>query len=256
MIMRIRPSVLCVLAALFISGCAALDQEKADGLIRDVNNLKASLQETTSRVEHLNNKVSLLQERFERYEASNKERLPALPAGPPEGLRVVPLSDDAVIKAQDAKAKKAGELEPPQASVAVDKHKEETAETPETLYKKGHELYAAGNFPGARMVFLKIVDNYPADVRATNALYWAAETYYSERDFSNAIVRFKEVSQRYPDRNKAPDALLKIGLSYMETGDTDRAREYLEMVIKKYPGSEAADMAKKTVDKIAKKRSE
>lgn len=256
MIMRIRPSVLCVLAALFISGCAGLDREKADGLVRDVNNLKTSLQETNSRVEHLNNKLTLLQERVESYAASNKERPPALPAAPPEGLRVVPLSDDAVIKVQELKAKKAGELEPPPASVAAGKDKEETAETPEALYKKGHELYAAGNFSGARMVFLKIVDGYPAYVLADNALYWAAETYYSERDFGNAIARFKEVAQRYPDRNKAPDAVLKIGLSYIETGDTDRAREYLEMVIKKYPNSEAADMAKKTFDNMAKKRNE
>ncbi|MEK7772848.1 MAG: tol-pal system protein YbgF [Deltaproteobacteria bacterium] len=254
MIMGIRPSVLCVLAALLISGCAGLDREKADGLVRDVDNLKASLQETNSRVEHLNNRVNLLQEKVESYTASNKDVPPALPAAPPEGLRVVPLSDDAVIKAQDSKAKKAGE--PPPDSVAAGKDTEETAETPEALYKKGHELYAAGNFPGARMVFLKIVDGYPAYVLADNALYWAAETYYSERDFTNAIVRFKEVAQRYPDRNKAPDAVLKIGLSYIETGDTGMAREYLERVIKKYPGSEAADMAKKTFDDMAKKRNE
>ncbi|MBI5903902.1 MAG: tol-pal system protein YbgF [Deltaproteobacteria bacterium] len=250
MIMRFRPSILCVLAALSISGCAGIDRDKADSLVRDVDSLKTSLVETNSRIERLNTKLSLLQEKVERNEAAGKERLSAMPAVPPEGLRVVPLGDDGATKARDAKASSA-EGAGPQAPAGAD-----SGEAPDALYRKGHELLAAGNLAGARMVFLKIADRFPDYVLVDNALYWAAETYYTERDFTRAIAGFKEVERKYPDRNKAPDAVLKIGLAYMETGDIERARDYLDKVIKKYPGSEAADTAKKTVDKMADKRVE
>ncbi|MBI5826417.1 MAG: tol-pal system protein YbgF [Deltaproteobacteria bacterium] len=252
--MRFRPSILCVLAALSISGCAALDREKADSLVRDVDNLKTSLVDTNSRIERLSTKLSLLQEKVEQYEAAGKERLSAMPAAPPEGLRVVPLGDDAATKAQDAKASSA-EGPGPQSPAGADSGKE-AAQTPDALYRKGHEFLAAGNLAGARMVFLKIADRFPDYVLVDNALYWAAETYYTERDFTRAIAGFKEVERKYPNRNKAPDAVLKIGLAYMETGDIERGREYLDKVMKKYPGSEAADTAKKTVDKMADKRVE
>lgn len=250
--MTFRPLILCVLAALSISGCAALDREQADGLIRDVGSLKTSLVETNSKVERLSTKLSLLQDKVERYEAEGKERQGALPSVPPEGLRVVPLGDDAVTRGRDAKATGAEGVGP----AAPDSGKKAALDAPDALYRKGHELLAAGNLAGARMVFMKIADRFPDYVLVDNALYWAAETYYSERDFTRAIAGFKEVEQRYPDRNKAPDAVLKIGLAYLETGDIVRAREYLDRVMKKYPGSEAADTAKKTVDRMADKRAE
>lgn len=253
--MRFRPSILCVLAALSISGCAALDRDKADSLVRDVDNLKTSLVDTNSRIERLNTKLTLLQDKVERYEAASKERPSALPAAPPEGLRVVPLGDDSATRDRDAKASSADGADQ-RAPAAPDSGRKDALEAPDALYKKGHELLAAGNLAGARMVFLKIADRFPDYVLVDNALYWAAETYYSERDFTRAIAGFKDVERKYPDRNKAPDAVLKIGLAYMETGDIERAREYLDKVIKKYPGSEAADTAKKTVDKTADKRAE
>ncbi len=252
--MRFAPSILCVLAVLSISGCATLDREQADSLVRDVGNLKTSLAETNTRIERLDTKLSLLQDKVERYEAAGKERLSAMPATPPEGLRVVPLGDDGAARAMDAKAPGA-EGAKPQAQ-APDSGKKEALEAPDALYGKGHELLAAGNLAGARMVFLKIADRFPDYVLVDNALYWAAETYYSERDFTRAIAGFKEVERKYPDRNKAPDAVLKIGLAYIETGDIGKAREHLDKVMKKYPGSEAADVAKKTVDKMAGKRGE
>lgn len=255
--MRFRPLILCVLAALSISGCAALDREKADSLVRDVDNLKASLVDANSRIEGLNAKLTLLQDKVERYEAAGKERPSPLPAAPPEGLRVVPLGDDPVVKARDgAMASSAGGAGPRSPEAVDGGGRKEALEAPDALYRKAHELLAAGNLAGARMVFLKIADVFPDYVLVDNALYWAAETYYSERDFIRAIAGFKEVELKYPNRNKAPDAVLKIGLAYMETGDIERGREYLDKVMKKYPGSEAADTAKKTVDRMADKRVE
>lgn len=246
--MKLKPLALFLLFPVLASGCATIEKDKLDELSRQVTGLKASLDDTNSRIEHLNNKFGLLQEKVEASLVKKEE------AVPPEGLKVVPLGEDQV-KAEDIKQKPA-ERQPapahePQAQAGPGP---KTGEAPEALYNRGHELYIANRFPDARKVFLSLVRENPNHPLADNALYWAGETYYSEKDFESAISKFREVAEKYPRENKTPDAIYKAGLACVELGDNQRAREYFDRVITRYPESEAAAKAGKALEKTGDRK--
>lgn len=231
-------------------GCAGVN-DKNDLMARRVGELKASLSETNSRVDDLNNKFMLL---LEKVEASKNdiEKLNAVSPSAPEGLKVVSLGDEAEHKkAVDADAKKEEKPEAPvKAPSSLKTGKAAKAETPEALYGRGQDLVMAGRFEEARGVFRGLVKGFPASDLADNALYWEGETYYSEKDFYKAADKFMEVPKKYPAGNKAPDAFLKAAFSYLEINNDSMAKEILERLVKAYPGSEAADRAKKTMERL------
>jgi tol-pal system protein YbgF len=186
--------------------------------------LKKSVDETNIRLDELNNKFLLLQEKV----VANTQKLNAkgTQVVPPKGLKVIKL------KEEEAEAK-------------------ETPPNPEGLYGLGQDLFIAGRYEKAREVFSNLVERFPAHGLADNALYWVGESYYSEKDYDQALIKFKEVVDRYPDENKAPDSLLKVGYSYIELEDMEKGADVLKRLLKDYPESEAADKAGKKLREIS-----
>ena len=78
---------------------------------------------------------------------------------------------------------------------------------------------------------------------------WIGNAHYALRDFKSAILAQQKVVQSWPDNAKAPDALLNIASSYLESGDQKTARETLQQLIKRYPTSPAAEQAKQRLAK-------
>lgn len=242
---KLKPIILYSFLTASLMGCAGVNA-KTDIMARQIDELKASLNETNTRVDDLNNKFMLLLEKVEASK-SDIEKLNTASPAPPEGLKVVSLGTEGEKKAGDYGAKKEDGAAP---FVQAQPVKEAKASTPETLYNRGQDLFLAGRFNEARGVFQALVKSFPSSDLADNALYWEGETYYSEKDFYKAADKFMEVPEKYPAGNKAPDAFLKAGFSYLEVYSGAKAKELFDRLIKAYPGSEAADKAKKAIAKL------
>ncbi len=215
---------------LILFGCATVDERELLPLTEELQivELKKSIAETKVRLEELNNKFLLLQEKV----AANTEQLEDLSGKvttvvPPEGLKVIKLKEEEAVE---------GKAEP----------------NPEALYSLGQDLFIAGKYERAIEVLSSLAEKFPGHGLADNALYWMGESYYSLRDFEGALVNFQHVVDRYPEGNKAPDAMLKLGYSYMELNEVENGSKVLKRILIEYPESEAAIKARKRLEEIPK----
>lgn len=259
--MRIYRFMTCAALAALVSGCAgfATKEEHAE-LRKKVDELRGNLADTNAKLEELNNKSSLLREKFEEQRAK-VDRLSSSPSVP-AGLKVVTLGETGASRSAEEALPKRSQLplgpEPaaPAKAAAAKSAPEgfnqgkEPQRDPVALYNRGQDLFMAGKFNEAREVFSGITDSFPSSTLADNALYWIGESYYSERDFEKALEKFRQTAQLYPNENKAPDALLKAGLTLMEMNAPDKAKEEFEALVKRYPDSEAAVAAQKILKKV------
>ena len=273
--------ILLALMPAFIIGCASARKtdEAIQKLSNQIDGLRVSIDESRSRLDQLDAKFTILDQKVEASKSSI-EKMTVVPDAPPAGLSVVKLSGDEPAAAnvqapavpkkekprvapEPAKARVQAKASPrverdetarvqalreaPRAGSTAKTKLNQKAQTPEEMYSRAQGYYSAGDYGPARALFLELAREYPNDALADNALYWAGETYYNEKDFHNALLRFKEVAQKYPSQNKAPDALLKAGYSSIEVKDNAGARGYLAELVKKYPGSEAAEKARRVL---------
>ncbi len=244
--MTIKPFIpICLMGVLLANGCAIFSDEAREAEVKElgakVHNLKTALSETNTRVDDLDNRFRLLHEKVQGGAAAPvSSTAPAAleqSAPPvPEGLKVVSLPEEA---------------QKSQAPSAAKPLKAEKQEKPEAMYDRAQDLFIAGRYNDAREAFLNFAAQYGAHGLADNALYWAGETYYSEKEFDKALQLFLEAVGKYPAGNKAPDSLLKAAYSYLELNKEDKAREIFEQLVKRYPDSQAAGLAKRTLQKPA-----
>jgi tol-pal system protein YbgF len=213
-------------------GCATVEEKEPLPVKEELHivEIKKSIAETNIRIDELNNKFLLLQEKV----VTNTEKIEKLNAQiatvePPENLKVIRLKEKEVKK-------------------------ESATETPdpEGLYSHGQDLFINGEYEKARKVFSNLVEMFPGHNLADNALYWMGESHYAARDYEQALAKFKELVDRYPEENKAPDAMLKLGYTYIELEAMERGTNVLKRLIRDYPGSAAADKARKRLEKIPK----
>lgn len=246
-----------------MAGCATLTDKDKDALSYQINEMKASLNETNARVDELSNKFILLHEKI-TTSRTDIEKLQDVSFRMPEGLKVVPVSDE--VEPQGAKPSAVpvkpaavvldGAAEPKAPVAWPIKGKDKAAAVvsrvgaPEAMYNKGQDIFIAGKYDEARKVFADFVKSFPDHNLADNALYWVGESYYSERAFDQAIASFKEVVARYPKENKAPDALLKAGYAYLEMKQPNKAKEAFLAVVKQYGETDAAVKAKKMLEML------
>ncbi len=231
---------LLLLLLLVISGCADTmgKNEALTQLQQDVEELKDRDTRIEARLDELNNKIFLLQDKIE---ATGKElkslKSMAVPIKPPEELEVVK------VRPEDK-----GGVSRPASREKERPHKPKIS--PEKLYQKGYSAYLQGRLKDARDAFRRFVKEFPHHPLADNAQYWIGETYYTEKDFENALKEFAKVVDNFPQSNKAPDALLKVAFSFIEMGDRMGAKEALEKLIDTYPGTEATRAGKKRLSEL------
>jgi tol-pal system protein YbgF len=121
-------------------------------------------------------------------------------------------------------------------------------------YKAAYNMFAAEKYKEARQMFGAFLKEFPNDELSDNAQFWTAETYYREKDFEGAIFEYEILLKKYPNSQKAPSALLKQGFSFIEMGDKKTGKTILEQLIERYPDSKDADLAKKKIENINKKK--
>jgi len=182
---------------------------------------RGDYEEIESRLENLENLVSLNQERIIRLEKYlNFETTKTTGTGKKE----TPVSDKKKTGKTVDKNKKPVELE---------------------LYKSAKAAFDGGDFKAARKGFQVLIKNYPKAENADNAQFWIGETYYNEKWYEKAILEYQKVIDRYPSGNKVRASLLKQGFAFFNLGDNTNSRLILKELISKYPQSNEAEIAKK-----------
>lgn len=236
--MNRKTSITLAAFVLLFTGCAGMqEQQRSIDKLRLQNaELKVTVDETRARLDDLGNKFVLLQEKLEASKAEiEKLHASAVPAAPPAGLAVVPLTEETP------------RYNPGPAQKGHTMHRETGEASPEAMYNRGQDLFMAGQYEEARAAFGAFLKAYPRHSLSDNSLYWIGESHYAEKDFSKALERFNELADKYPGENKAPDALLKAGLSHMEMNQGEKARAFFEKLIATHPGTDAASKARKAL---------
>jgi tol-pal system protein YbgF len=107
--------------------------------------------------------------------------------------------------------------------------------SPEEQYKYAFALLTKSDYPGAERALQAFVQANPKHQLAGNAQYWLGETYYVRNDFNNAVRAFATGIQNYRTSPKAPDSVLKLGLSLSALGKNKEACTSYTMLKNEYP---------------------
>ncbi len=114
---------------------------------------------------------------------------------------------------------------------------------PEELFTLGRQVLTRGAPQSARVAFRRLLELYPDDDRAADALYWIGESFRAE-DPDSAAAAYERVVREFPSSDRAPLALYKMGLDAERRGDVAAARLLFQRVVAGYPRSDEADLAR------------
>lgn len=117
-------------------------------------------------------------------------------------------------------------------------------------YESALSMFKANDFRGAAAAFSSFLSNNPGSGYSASSYYWLGSSYYALRDYKSSITANQMVVNRYPDNPRAPDALLNIATAYTELKDKSNARNTLDTLITQYPNSQAAATAKERIGKL------
>lgn len=130
----------------------------------------------------------------------------------------------------------------------------EPSKTPQEYWDSAIEKFEDKNFEECIQDYRKIVNYYPEDTLAVDALFAIANVYKNNignRD--SAIAVYKRIAYDYSDSEKAPNAMFMIGYIYAnEMEDYEAARESYQKFIDIYPDHVLATSAKWELDHMGK----
>lgn len=110
-------------------------------------------------------------------------------------------------------------------------------------YKKGEELWEAGKYKEALVLYEKLVAEHPKSHFSTDALYQIGNiNYLNIRDYRAAIAAYRKLVELSPESPFSPDAQIKIAdINKDKFGDLKGAIAEYERFVKVFP--KAADKA-------------
>ena len=136
------------------------------------------------------------------------------------------------------------------------------------MYHKGRALFCIGEFEKSVLVLSDFCHQYPDHEMYCSALFWVAESFYAAANFDDAKLLYLRIIMEYPDDAKAPAAQFRIEtieqsyreekLLYLlkETGEEYlAAKEEYERQLR-LTDSESARDARKRLVELQKKNSE
>ena len=118
------------------------------------------------------------------------------------------------------------------------------------MYDQAVRQFNSGEYNIARMVFSRLLGDYPRDPLAPRARFYLGQILEEEDRLDEAIEEFLRVRELHPASAEAPVALYRIGLIYVRQEDVDTAESYLERVVNSYPESDAAGLAQDELERI------
>jgi tol-pal system protein YbgF len=116
-------------------------------------------------------------------------------------------------------------------------------------YEAALNLFRANKLKEAAAAFDAFAKTHPDSSLTPSAYYWLGNAHYSLRDCKKAIEAHRVVVNKWPANAKAPDALLNMATCQQELADAKGAKSTLEALVAKYPDSSAAATARQRLKK-------
>lgn len=103
--------------------------------------------------------------------------------------------------------------------------------TPTAMHLSAAELFdyalqqrTIGAYDEAAEAFFRFGQEYPADLHASQAAYYLAESFFLRQQYTSAIAAFEQyIAQSEPDNRLLPPAVFLLGRSAAAAGDHERA---------------------------------
>jgi len=119
---------------------------------------------------------------------------------------------------------------------------------PATLYESASNSINQGAYSTGRRALEQLLASYPTYELAPRAMLRIGETYKAEGNQAASDSVYRLVVDRYPKNSEAGLALYRIGKGLWDNGKKSEARIYLNRVIRDFPNSDAARLAKDTLN--------
>jgi len=126
--------------------------------------------------------------------------------------------------------------------------------SPQDLYKTAYADYQKGTYELAIDGFNTLIEQFPSNPLADDALYMVGECYYSQKKFGPAVEQFDELIVNYPASNKIAATYLKKGYCLAELKRKDEAIAVLRFLVSKYPLDEEAKSAQQKIKELLEER--
>ena len=122
-------------------------------------------------------------------------------------------------------------------------------------YDAALQAFKSKKYKESRAKFEAFIKDYPKSDLADNAQFWIAETYYAEKNYEDAILAYEALLKKYPDSKKTSSAMLKQASAFIDIGDAKTGKIILKKLVEKYPDSKDAELARKKLTEVDKKKS-
>lgn len=111
-------------------------------------------------------------------------------------------------------------------------------------YGAALSLFQLGKHREALSALQNFIATYPKSAVLPGAHLWAARAHGQLREFAKAAEMYGKLVQNWPSDPKAPDALFEQAGSLEQGGDAKGMKKALETLVERYPDSTAAQAAR------------
>jgi tol-pal system protein YbgF len=193
---------------------------------------------------HLMDSVRAFAEDFSRFRASQAVAMSELQN---QVATVQEMSGMSARQMSDLRARIDAQREANSSRVTGDSG---VAEGPRIIYQAGIDQLGKGAYGQARGAFQDIIDRYPTDTLAIDAMYQLGVALNAEKKDVEADSVWTALVRKYPKSDRAAGALYKRGVLNEDAGRTAEARRIYQQLIKDYPSSDEARHARERLAKL------
>lgn len=143
-------------------------------------------------------------------------------------------------------------LETAQAAAPAEPASDPAAESRD--YEAALNLLKGGKYADAQAAFEAFIKAWPQSSFQPAACYWAASSAFQTKAYARAAELYQQVHAQWPADVRAPEALLGLANTQQIQGDAKGAKKTLETVVAQYPGTPSADAAKQRLKQSAQKK--
>lgn len=118
----------------------------------------------------------------------------------------------------------------------------------QSVFEAALNQFRAGNFEAAERSFEQFQILFPDSPYGVEARFWLGSSQYALRKYKEAVGTQAQLVDTFPDNPRAADALLNKGFAEIELNDKQAARRSFELVMQRYPGTTAAQSASQRLD--------
>lgn len=214
---------------------------KIDQFASDIRVVREGLSDTNVKIGQLSQEVEALRLAIPQY--------PPPAAVPPVDPNAAPTGDPAA--AADPAAPLPPAAAPPTPVPAAPLP---PGTSPQRLYDTAWADYTAGQWDLCISGFDTYLRAFPRSVQADLAQFYIGECNFADGKHQEAVQAYTQVIVNYPKGQSVAPAYFKRGVAFGELGQIERARESFESVIKLFPDSDAARLAKQSLDRLNRGR--